>query len=101
MRSPQAFEIAGFSAANRNCSSAVGITITEPAFARDWKTLKINRVDKNYLAFSVSLSVCSPPFFDLLLSHRATEENGKIPVKSDLTIRTKDNYIGHSHRHFH
>src|SRR4051794_27299716 len=26
MRSPQAFEIAGFSASNRNCSSAVGIT---------------------------------------------------------------------------
>src|SRR3954454_15589551 len=25
MRSPQAFEIAGFSASNRNCSSAVGI----------------------------------------------------------------------------
>jgi hypothetical protein len=26
MRSPQAFEIAGFSAANRNCSSAVGMS---------------------------------------------------------------------------
>src|SRR3954465_15006736 len=31
MRSPQAFEIAGFSASNRNCSSAVGITLASAA----------------------------------------------------------------------
>src|SRR4051794_19676385 len=30
MRSPQAFEIAGFSASNRNCSSAVGMTACKP-----------------------------------------------------------------------
>ncbi len=32
--------------------------------------------------------------------HITTKSSGHMAVKSDLTIRTKDNYIVHSHRHF-
>jgi hypothetical protein len=37
MRSPQVFEIAGFSAANRNCSSAVGMTPSWGGKCRPWR----------------------------------------------------------------
>src|SRR3954453_17803195 len=78
------------------------VIITEPAFAIDQKTLRIIAIAEGFVRFWVysSFEECFCFCSCFFLCHISTQSNGNAAVKSDLSIRTKDNHIVHSHRLF-